>query len=401
MNILKIGDFSKKYNVSIDTVRYYIEQQLLLTLKSGCQYSFSQEDCRDMDEIIELKGLGLTINEIQSILSYKRLTSNRTKEYREYLRDILESKKDEFRIEQRKINNTLSFIENKINQLKVDEDKKKALGFPLTMLNYFRCPECYNTLVLLEGTIDSNMVIDGILSCECSYKLKIDEGIVVDRDAIRYKNMPTKKEYYDNTSSKFINFLYNSMNILMKMINSNTINKKYIIEFGTCCGFFMLQYLTYIPKETTYILVDHDIDKITELKNNLELNYSHNNFVFLCCDISKLPLSHGFIDLIIDCFSAEIHKESDGKALANIMMPLLKVEGYIGGIYPYFDERIILENKSIDNYYNKSYIKDVLESQVDTLVAYDNGPINEGGLYNPDVNDNDYYNYIYIGKKTK
>lgn len=396
---MKIGCFAKKHCISVDTIRYYIEQQLLLPHKKGTQFSFTQEDSRDIEEILELKRIGFSLNEIQSILSYRRLTSSSTTEYKNHLRAFLENKKSEVVKQKQELYDTIVYIEGKINQLKLDEKNKNILGVPLMVLNYLVCPKCKNGLILSEGKIDNNMVVYGELNCKCSYVLKIEKGMIVDKTAIKEKVMPTKKEYYENTSSKFINFLYSSIASLINMINSNEIEKKFILELGSCCGFFLLQYLPYLPKNATYILIDYDFNRLLHLKNNLELHYDHENFIFLCCNMDMLPLKDNCIDLLIDCFATELHEESGGTLLSTDLLPLMSIDGYLGGIYPYFSGNAPTEKSISKNFYNKSYITDMLKlSKIKTLKDSENGPISEGGLYNSNVNGNDRYNYIFLGK---
>ena len=44
---MKIGEFARKYNVSKNTVRYYVEHGLLIP-ESGLQYQFGKQDEEDM-----------------------------------------------------------------------------------------------------------------------------------------------------------------------------------------------------------------------------------------------------------------------------------------------------------------------------------------------------------------
>lgn len=39
---MKIGEFSKKHQVTIDTVRHYINEGLLTPLRENTQYNFSE-----------------------------------------------------------------------------------------------------------------------------------------------------------------------------------------------------------------------------------------------------------------------------------------------------------------------------------------------------------------------
>lgn len=400
---MKIGSFAKKHNVTIDTVRHYLDLQLLVAEKDGSQYYFSQQDSIDIEEILELKDSKFTLNEIQNILAYKRLASNRTSEYRNHLRVMLEDKKNEVLKQQQELIDTLNYIDVKINELDLDEKQQNIIGFPLTEINLLECVHCKKALKLSAGTVENNMIISGELACDCGHSLIIEKGIIVEPNTIKIKAMPSKREYYEKTSSKFINFMYKSMATLINLIKSEDIKKNYILEVTKCSGFFILQYLPYLPRESICILIDSDFNRMTELKNNLELHHVHRNFIFLCTDYDKLPLKGNTIDLVIDSFASHIHSEKKGLLLKDYIVPLMKKGGYIGAIYSFFNPTVAVMKKisvEVQAYFNKAYILEMLEeANLEKIDQKENGPINEAGIYNPYVEGNDYYNLIYLGRK--
>ena len=69
---MKIGEFSRKFNVSVSTVRHYINLGLLIPEKNGFQYRFTDTDCRDMDIISSMKSAGFKLDELNKYLSLYR-----------------------------------------------------------------------------------------------------------------------------------------------------------------------------------------------------------------------------------------------------------------------------------------------------------------------------------------
>ena len=64
---MKIKEFSNKFNLSYDTIRYYMKLNLINPHKSGGHYEFDQEDQNDIREILKLKEMGLEfLNEYKS-----------------------------------------------------------------------------------------------------------------------------------------------------------------------------------------------------------------------------------------------------------------------------------------------------------------------------------------------
>ena len=52
---MKIGEFARKHQVTVDTVRHYMAEGLLTPLKENTQYVFSEIDNEVMDNILLLK----------------------------------------------------------------------------------------------------------------------------------------------------------------------------------------------------------------------------------------------------------------------------------------------------------------------------------------------------------
>lgn len=67
--MIKIGDFSKMFNVSINKVRFYEEKGLItpayIDRYTGYRY-FNDENIREMSKVLFLKNLGLSLDEIRN-----------------------------------------------------------------------------------------------------------------------------------------------------------------------------------------------------------------------------------------------------------------------------------------------------------------------------------------------
>ena len=76
---MKIGEFARKYNVSKNTVRYYVEHGLLIP-ESGLQYQFGKQEEEDMEMILRMKAQFFSLKEIATMLSICH-TSNMIEPY--------------------------------------------------------------------------------------------------------------------------------------------------------------------------------------------------------------------------------------------------------------------------------------------------------------------------------
>lgn len=64
---MKIGAFCELYDISRDTVRFYVKNGLLAPKVQGSRMDFSQKDQEDLDFIMKLKGMKFSLEEIYGI----------------------------------------------------------------------------------------------------------------------------------------------------------------------------------------------------------------------------------------------------------------------------------------------------------------------------------------------
>jgi DNA-binding transcriptional MerR regulator len=407
---MRIGEFAQKHDTTQDTIRYYLDMGLLVAEKSGTQYKFSEADSRDLSRILELKQLDFSLTEIQKILMFQRLSGSNTEVFRNMYLSFLEEKKNEVEKELLKYNKMNDYLKNKIHEIKIEGlREKRNLGFPMASLGILVCPLCGHSLDVSDGTIEKNMVMDANIQCECGYKAVIQNGIYVDETAVRVKmingkKMPTKEEYLASCSHTYVNFLYRGMASLIKYIGQYASEPKYILELDNCVGFFLMQYIKYLPKTSTYILVDYDKERIAELKRNLEMYYDHKNFMFLCCDLHRLPVASSTVDVVVDYMMSARYGETTGESLVDKVMPLLKQNGIYTMSCLYFGANSKInpiQASKAKGCFNKDKMIDKLTaSNLSVLDTMDIGPIFKDDIYETNINGIELYQSIYSGRKS-
>ena len=272
---MRIGEFAKKHGITQDTIRYYLDMGLLVTEKKGVQYKFTKADSKDIERIMELKGLDFSLTEIQKILTFQRLSGTNTDVFRNLYLPFLESKRNEIANELIKYNKMNDFLNFKINEVKAEELRKnQKLGLPMISLNILACPICKSSLKVSDGSIEESMIMDANIQCECGYNAIIEDGVYIDKNAVRTKmvngqRMPTKEEFLSTCSHNYVNFLYKAMATLIEYINKYEKNPEYIMELDNCVGLFLLQYIKDLSPSSTYLLIDYDKERILNLKKNL------------------------------------------------------------------------------------------------------------------------------------
>lgn len=337
---MRIGKFAALHSVTQDTIRHYQEMGLLVAEKVNGRYDFTDADSRDLEKILHLKELEFTLNEVKKVLVFQRLGGMGTSLYRNLMESVLMEKVDRTTARIEKYSRMKEEMQQEIEELHAVEClQRPALGVPLSALALLACPNCKSSLSIQGGRIENNWLMYASVRCKCGYELLIEDGIIIDPGAVREKQlrgrpMPTKEEYLESCSYRFVNFLYRRMNGMIRSLRNHVGSIRTILELDRCVGFFLMQYLRALPPKVMYILVDYDLERLRALKKELECSAHHTNFLFLCCDYADLPLAPLSLDCILDHGMCRTYFEETGDSLIPEVAPLLKDEGIVIGFLP-------------------------------------------------------------------
>ena len=194
---MKIGEFSRKFNVSVSTVRHYINLGLLIPEKNGFQYRFTDTDCRDMDIISSMKSAGFKLDELNKYLSLYRFYNKDDYILYEKLLDFLSLKKQSLLEERDRIgtfimllNKCIKDVENERDSASrrlMDKEKEASSGMlpgvPLDVIDLLTCPDCGRKLNVSGADIFDNSIITGGLNCSCGYRASIENGVILTSEA--------------------------------------------------------------------------------------------------------------------------------------------------------------------------------------------------------------------------
>lgn len=118
-----IGEVSKKYDIGIETLRYYDKIGLLTVKRKNNNRYYTEDDIRKLNYIISMKELMFTLEEIKRILEVdERIDEGFTKEsVSEHDIDILHSeiklKYDEILEKEKQLINVKSHLEKIIKKI--------------------------------------------------------------------------------------------------------------------------------------------------------------------------------------------------------------------------------------------------------------------------------------------
>jgi len=178
---MKIGEFAEKFDIKKSTVRYYTDIKLLLPIKTGHSNEYDEKAVRDMEEILNLRNMGFTIDEVAQIKTFERLHINYSEDQKEFIKEIFEAKMNELNEERLLIENKIDNV-NKYKEEILVETTGKQIGIAVEFLNYLICPRCGEELELIDGIIKNMIISHGALKCHCGYSAKIEDGMLFSTD---------------------------------------------------------------------------------------------------------------------------------------------------------------------------------------------------------------------------
>lgn len=403
---MRIGVFSKKHQVTQDAVRFYLEKGLLVAHKRGEQYYFTSSDGEDLETIKMLKGLQFSLSAILELMTLKRLSGEDSALYRQkYLRYLKEQQGEAFAM-RKKAESLERILHERIEEVEKEERKDRVLGMPLEALAILACPTCGIKLPLKRGDLVDHMVVEGDFQCSCGFEAKVRAGVFIYEPSVLTKmscgrRMQTKEEFLEKSSHTYINHLYQTMGLMMERIHEVKTPLPYMLELNNCVGFFLQQYLKELREETTYILVDYDLERILQLKRNLETYAKHDRFLFLCCDYDALPLKEKSVDLLVDFGMVRNFEKETGKCLLSSILPLLKEEGdYVASsLYTEIKKsELRLEGKG----YEEKYLSEKMKAQSLQMVKESSlGPAYQENPEDAFLSGKPLYQKVIHGRKRK
>lgn len=356
---MRIGEFAKKNKVSQDTIRYYLNLELLVAEKKGSQYAFSESDAKDLQMILKLKRMSFSLAEIQELLSVQRISGAKSEMFKDVYRKLLTEKQKEIGEELKKYEKLNSYLGDTLNDIRTPYNSHDhLLGVPLRALEIIACPQCSGNLTLNGCSVNNNMIQTSDLICSCGKQMQIKDGILydlcIDRDVLRdIEPRQTKKEFLEQCSYSYVNFIYKGLSQLNMMINQCNDKPRVILEMGKCLGFFLMQYIDEMPEDTVYILIDDNCDRLSDLKRNLEKEHKHHNFLFVYSDITSMPIKNHSIDTIIDYHMTEILEKERKLYLPEVLRPFLMHDGHYIATSKIYDDssKDMLQRRFIQSEY--------------------------------------------------
>jgi DNA-binding transcriptional MerR regulator len=400
---VKIGKFAENNELSIDTIRHYMDLGLVVPEKQGGQYYFDEKCQKALNELIDLKSMGFSLNEVKTIFLFRSLGKLTPYQEDEYYKSFFSNKHKNVEEEICKLSEIKLKLEEKMQELSKEVSKNKyKIGINIKTLDIFRCLKCQGQLMLSDGNITNNEIIDGKLSCNCGEEYLIKSGILmVENSHIEEQfkgNYDYIREYINFTDTEFLSNIYRGLQWIESKVDFTSFSNKVLLELGTGMGIFLRYVYDKLPEDSLYIAVDHDINRHHLVKNMLEMSDCRRNIIFICSDFLKVPIKEKSIDVLIDYSGTTNYSFQSSDFLLELVDGYVKDKSSLLGAYILFKNFSI--NSLIEEKYRKNFtIKNIKEgiSKLKYSCIHDRTSdyIDKGGKYeNFFIKGEKVYSYI-------
>lgn len=293
---MKIGAFSKKYDLKKSTIRLYTDMNLLIPDTSGTYPDYTERCEQDLEDILRLRDMEFALQEILEIKNYERIMISYTEE--------------EAKLVDAYFNTKLNSLYNKIESLKqmitsVEEyrsqlfsNSKINLGSELSMLRHLECPLCHSNFIISNAQLVENTVTSGKMDCNCSSDWIVENGIMIQKSltladsSINEIKPNSLKAFAQIVPPEYISSLQRvgkSMGEYLKTLD----HSQGILFLSADAEILMMQLEDTFKKEGQYIFTSSHLKSLSSLKDKFEQLNVPGEKLFICTD-DLLPLKKSF-----------------------------------------------------------------------------------------------------------
>lgn len=337
---MKIGTFAKLFHVTTDTVRYYIELGLLLPDKKNTQYQMNQSCHIDMAFITQLKKFHFSLQEIQQILSYQRVTNFSDHEDIDYYNNLLIEKKTQLIKKENEISKAIQMIEKAVQTSSPISKVGNSTGVPLSLVNLLYCPNCHIPLEMKDVAIKNHYIHKGHLTCSCGYKASIEEGIII--TANLYETSPYPSYFYDIDTIKEMNHsminLFEKGNFwFQKVLQNMNLENRLIVETNIDAFVTLPKYIDILDTSASYVISGYSLAMLKKVRKRIEGKNPKLNVLYILNTDLNLPLKPFSVDIFVDSYTTNDFSLLNPQFPINILKNYFHSNSIIVGGYSYYD----------------------------------------------------------------
>lgn len=334
---MKIGDFARKYNLNITTVRYYVERSLLTPERKNNQYIFNESCMDDMDKILKYKYLRFTLEEIELLFFLEKTSKLRDYTILEIFSDLLIRKKYELEEEVKNVSSVINDLNEEIKHFSSihHSENNDSNGIPFTFIPNLYCPVCETPLSLESASISDNKISSGKLLCQCGYESEINDGVILCPKHTEttpfkaFENIESVASVTEDYGNEYIALMDKTY---MWMYHQIAEIKEYqYIMAGPFTVNFILKYCDKFSRNTIFIITDPSLKRIKKMQDYMK-DFDFQT-VFIAGNLKELPIRKECVDIYIDDFSSNNCIFTYNESYYRYIAPFLKKNGFSAGIF--------------------------------------------------------------------
>ncbi len=405
---MKISKFAEVNNVSVDTIRHYMDLGLVIPEKKGSHYFFDEYCQKDIELILEYKWLGFSLYEIKELFLYKNLGKSLGYEKDNFYQSLFKVKYEKIEQEIKTLEERKCKLKEALHNLSIEtEISSSILGIDLKVLHLFKCVKCNGNLILEDGIINKNQIIEGKLICNCGEEYTIISGVLTAGNSVKaYEKKSLEdsiSDYIHETDTAFLENVQRGGEWAKKKLMQLDLNEKILLDLGSGIGFFLRNIYEELPEECLYIAVDRDLNKLLLLKDVIERRNVKRNILFICADFLNIPIQNYSIDIVIDQSGTSNYSFEHEEFLLCELNSLFKHNSYLLSSFILFNKFSInsqIAPRLRENFTSVKVTKEIQSLQFQSIDESTSNYLIRGGKYEDFfVQGEEIYTYSFFGKR--
>lgn len=302
---MRIGEAAKALNISIDTIRYYMELGMVIPIKNGSQFDFSNREMEILRLILDLKKLHFDLKTIQALLIYRRTENWGDSESMRFFSSLLKQKDEALQEEIADLQRTRSALLNIMENCQVHQKEQKHFGVPLRALSLLSCPNCHTPLSITDASFFNNTIQCGNISCpNGDYHAEIRDGILVtgNRYEGKYDSPDLERNLYRTMTGEQTRMYQISADTMLRELSGMNLSGKVIAENFINSLYLLFNHYNEMPEDCLFIVIDKYEEVLRMYKDKLAALGIERDIFFIADASKNYPLKQGSVDLMLDYF---------------------------------------------------------------------------------------------------
>lgn len=350
---MKISAFGDLFRLTPETIRFYVNEGLLVPRSVNGRYDFSAQDKEDLSFLLKLKNMQFSLHEIHKILTLRRLSNfDSTDERNDYLK-ILKEQKTLLLQKRKELDDSIKSVNEEYAEVAMRQSPAQIKsGMPLYFLNLLSCPHCKKELSLANCTIEKQQIMNGSLTCTCGYQAAVKEGIVVGESGpiSIYDGMDLERNCYRMMSPELLSLVQKTYLWMTDKLSLCDTDNKIILE--DCINNYCFCYTNFInlnPK-AYYIISDKFEGVVRMYKDFIEKLGLKLNILYIAAGAHKLPIRQECVDYYIDYDSSNEYAILEGGFALKKVAEYLKPDSSYLGVFSHLAKNSKSKVRLIEEY---------------------------------------------------